>query len=555
MPTRIRRDPFRFAALFDSKPLFRRSLHTKSKADLFARAAVIHAEFERLIAKADALVPERAVAAEPGSRIVTATDLEQIASRYTRLIAGQFDRLHALANVNEAAADELDRLVYDLELDAEEIRRELQSRRDDDCKHILHPSSEARHVVADQGFVAPEGSPELGAIIAAVRNGMEQGFKRIGELAAGRTLPALPEAKQSPPNSLTLAQAVDRYLEARKPRSKAVSETRLALRRFEEVVGRKALAATSRDDFHRFAEHLANQKVGGKTPGSVVRHLSEHSIRKRLRMLGAAINHAKERGWISGDNPAAGIKVSTFLKPADKAVMPDKRRLQVSEMNAIFAHPWFTGCRSASDTHTPGDYRIIGSEYWVPVVAAYTGCRAAELGGLKVSEVRLDHPFPHIVIRNNEYRPTKSKRSRCVPILDALMELGFADYVTRIAEEGHERLFPDWTAQRRGKGDADYPAWSNARIIRAFNRTVIPATLKHLPEDARREVTFHSLRGAFKAMLGTTNAIAPNIVHEVIGHSKSELDERYIGEVTIEETYPAVHKCNYIGLTIFSAAN
>lgn len=88
-------------------------------------------------------------------------------------------------------------------------------------------------------------------------------------------------------------------------------------------------------------------------------------------------------------------------------------------------------------------------------------------------------------------------------------------------------------------------------MIRAFNRTVIPDALgDQLPAEARREVTFHSLRGAFKAMLVTGNGVPLSMVNEVVGHASSDLDQRYIGEITIEETYPAIAGCNYNGLSL-----
>lgn len=558
VPLRIQKDPARYAAIFGSRPLFRRSLHTKSRGVGFAYEAA-HAEFERLIAEPGRAVLQPVETLPTPTRIVTDNDLTAIVDRYRNLYAQPFEALHGLANVNDNAAAELDRLEYELELDAAAIASTLKSRQDNDSGPIIHPATEARWIVADRGFYAPEGSPQLGAIIAAVRTGMEQGYDRIGALGSGRATPTLPAVAvaHNDHSNLTLAEAVDRYLDVRQPPSKAVSETKLALKQFEECVGRKSLSAITRDDFHTFTVYLADHQVGGKTVGSVVRHLSEHTIRKRLRMLGAAITNAIDRGWLKGDNPASGIRVSRFVKVSDKAKMPEKRRLQVDELNKIFAHPWFTGCRSASDTHKSGNYRLTGCEYWAPVVAVYTGCRAAELGGLKISEVRLNHPMPHLIIRDNEYRRTKSKKTRRVPILDALLALGFGDYINRIASEGHDRLFPDWTAKKRyGGGDTEFPAWSNARIIRAFNRTVIPATLSdELAVGARREVTFHSLRGAFKAMLGTTNKLPVNVVHEVVGHAKSELDERYIGELTIEETYPVVRSCDYTDLFVPKAVD
>jgi integrase len=232
--------------------------------------------------------------------------------------------------------------------------------------------------------------------------------------------------------------------------------------------------------------------------------------------------------------------------------MPDKRRLQISELNDLFAHPWFTGCASPNERYKAGSYRLSGSEFWVPIVALYTGCRAAELGGMKVADVRLEDSHPHLIVRDNEYRRTKAQRTRRVPILDALITLGFPAYLNRIREAGHDRLFPDWTARlRKGAGPGDDPAWSNSGIIRAFNRKVIPAALgDRLPQGARREVTFHSLRGAFKAMLAAGNNIHPVLVNAVVGHKNEEMDGRYIGEATIEETYPVVHAANFNGLLL-----
>lgn len=515
----------------------------------------MHAEFERRVADpVQTPILSKQQSARRGARAVTNFDLEQVCERYRQITSQGYEKAMMLANVDQQAADELERIEYELGLDADAIRQTLKARSSSALDLIVHPADEARAIIADLGFNAPEGSKEMGALIAAVRMGMEQGYARIGALAAGEALPTLLSGKSSDlgERSLTLADAVERYISVRKLPPKAESETKLALRQFEEAVGRKALIATTRADFHAFAGYLANTKVGGKTAGSVERTLSIHSIGKRVRMLSAAIGHAHDQGWFTGDNPALGLRLEGHAKNVDKARMPDKRRLQVHELNAIFAQPWFTGCRSATDTHTPGNVMLDGVEYWAPVMAAYTGCRAAELGGLRVSEVRLDHSHPHIIVRDNEYRRTKSKRMRCVPLLDKLRDLGFDDYFERIAREGHDRLFPDWTARKPiGEAGTAYPAWSNAFIIRAFNRTVIPSALGDtLPANARQEVTFHSMRGSFKAMLANTCNVPPNVVNEVIGHAKSELDARYVGEVTIEETYPIVRACNYDGLII-----
>jgi integrase len=89
-------------------------------------------------------------------------------------------------------------------------------------------------------------------------------------------------------------------------------------------------------------------------------------------------------------------------------------------------------------------------------------------------------------------------------------------------------------------------------VIRSFNQTLIPKALDGLlVEGARRAVTFHGFRGAFKTLLMMNKyGIQPNYVHEVVGHEKSNLDARYIGEIPLAETYPAVRACHYEGLVL-----
>lgn len=523
---------------------------------MLAAARAAHDDFEALIGLKRR--PSMEVVTQPASKLplrsVTDADLRQIHDRYCELTAAPFEQLHRRAAVDPAAAEELERLEYNLELDGEAIMASLTTRNDPPDGPTLIPIEEARWLIDKRGFDAPPGSEQLGALTCAVRSGLLAGYARINELARGERPPSVKPfdytQERTPP--VSLRQAVDRYLADRNPPAKAASETRLALHQFEAVAGDKSLAAITREDVNRFADHLSNFKVGGRSAGSVERFLSPHTIGKRLRMLGAAITHAKDRSWMAGDNPMANVRVKSFAKRTDKSVMPDKRRLQVEELNLIFAHPWFTGCKSKTETHLPGNHRLQGCEFWAPVVAVLTGCRAAELGGMKLDEVRLEGRFPHLIVRDNEYRRTKSKRTRCVPVSDALLEVGFAAYVARVRDTGSDRLFPDWTARIVQNGaDKGFPAWSNARVIRAFNRTVIPTALAgRLTKGVRQEVTFHSLRGAFKSMLANTNGLPVNIVHEVIGHKKNELDERYIGEVTIEETYPSVRACRFNGLAL-----
>lgn len=166
----------------------------------------------------------------------------------------------------------------------------------------------------------------------------------------------------------------------------------------------------------------------------------------------------------------------------------------------------------------------------------------AELAGLRVSDISFDDPHPHILLYPNEFRGIKSGTARHVPILDALLALGFREFVEGAKAKGSDRIFPEWEKPKSGK-------WANAKWIKAFNRTVIPAVF---PELASREkkspVVFHSFRGAFKVLM--LNAGKRHLANAVIGHTQDDLDKSYIGLISPAETYAEFKAEDFVGLRV-----
>jgi integrase len=556
VPLAVQRNVHRYAALFGSRPLFRRSLRTKDRGGMLVAAATVHDEFETRLAQAMNRPAPIHASTPSGDQRLTEAELDSIAQRYSDLKAEPFERLILLADTNPGAAAELDHACYELDLHAEQIYSAIHDKGRKDDAIILTPLDYAPLVIEQRGLNIAHGSLEFGSVVGAIRAGMVRGYDRIHALRMGHATPkpvmALARSNTEPKSEAASIRAVMHdYIAFKELPVKQKTEAEHALRQFEEVVGNKSLDQITRHDIIAFIEHLTKQTVGGKWKGSIVRPLGGGTIIKRLRYIKAAIQTAKDRGRYDGPHPADGVNVNAFLKKTDKRIMPDKRRFNADELNAIFRHPWFTGCEGPTQRFKPGQHRLTGSEYWAFVVALYTGCRAAELGGLKLNEVDLDSPTPHIRIRANEYRSVKNGEARCVPIVDALTALGFKAYVDRVKRSGAVRVFPDWKATKpKGAGPNDYPAWSNSRLIRTFNESVVPASLgDRLLKGARREVTFHGFRGSFKAMLARSK-VPPAIYNEVVGHSKGEMDDIYIGDMSIEETYPDVRSCSFEGLVI-----
>nr|WP_158049586.1 tyrosine-type recombinase/integrase [Sphingomonas jeddahensis] len=538
---------------------FRRSLRTKDQSEALSRAAIAEREYDSLLASAAAAAGISILDASPRPslgqvvRPVSQGDLDLIESDTRRTASRSWHQDYLMAQSDPARA-ELLREQWDHWQQNAETRREalLTPGFDDDERPWLpSPTRDARAVISAFGLDAPQGSPVFGAIVNAIRRGYVGAEHDVAELMAGR---GLVRARQPSPVSIapTFTATVAGYLEHRRPSEKTKREIERYVAEFVNLAGDKRLDAYTRNDFERFVKFRASRTVGGKTDGSIVRPAAAQTVAKALTFLRAPIDHAINHSdyAFAGPNPAVGIKVETYIKPVDQAVMPEKRPFKVGEINRILRHPWFTGCASMINTHERGAERLNGAEYWVPIIALLTGCRLAELAGLSVSEVMLDDPHPHIVVRANDARRVKTRSaSRCVPIIDALSEHGFDDFVRAARRAGHDRLFPDWNAASDGTGEQ---RWNNSKLIRAFNRTVIPNQLGDvLPTSARREVTFHSFRGAFKTMLGSSEyRLHPNIINEVVGHAKSTLDQRYVGTIGIDETYNAVRACRFKGLIL-----
>ncbi len=550
VPQAVIARPADWARVFGGQRLFRRSLLTKRQAEAMRPAEDAHREFDMLVTAALG----RSVPATPNSgntRPLSPTILLRVRATVGERVARPWAQQIVRTELGEADRDELERMIAAREQEADDLRRVLLDLEHSRDRRMPNVADEVARIVAEERLDVEPDTPGWAALSRAVREGHVSGQREIDAMLDG-SAPAMPieRLKGREASAPRLSEVMAEYI-ARTRGPRTVVEARAALAAFVAAMGDLRLDEITRAEIVRFCQIAGAKVVGGKTPNSVSRPTSPETLKKKVGLIRAAINHAIETDRFAGANPCVRIDAKRFTQPVPKAIMPDKRPFTVHELQLLVQHPWFTGCASTTNTHKSGPLRLDGMHYWVPILAMHTGCRAGELGGLRLAEVRLDHRHPHIVIQDNVYRTTKGAYGRSVPVLDVLMNLGFGDYVNRIAKGGHDRLFPDWKAPA-GRVEAGSTAWANAKLIRSFNRTVVPQQLKDiLTEGARQEVTFHGFRGAFKTLLGRHEYGLPdNFKHEVIGHSKSGLDKRYIGVIPLEDTYPAMRRCAYAGLVL-----
>lgn len=94
-------------------------------------------------------------------------------------------------------------------------------------------------------------------------------------------------------------------------------------------------------------------------------------------------------------------------------------------------------------------------QYWLPLMALFTGARANELAQLRLSDIRDDQPVSFFDINDGADKDGVSRKSlktrktskRTVPIHPKLIELGFLDYVQELRAAGHWCLFQEMNPQ------------------------------------------------------------------------------------------------------------
>lgn len=166
-------------------------------------------------------------------------------------------------------------------------------------------------------------------------------------------------------------------------------------------------------------------------------------------------------------------------------------------------------------------------KFWLPLLGLYTGARLNELCQCLVSDVKQSpEGIWYIDINDEDDKRTKNSSSiRRTPIHQALIDLGFLDYVSSLRAVNHERLFPDLKKGARG--------WqSNAS--KAYSRMAKKAGIK---ED--RTKCFHSFRNnAVDAI--AEKADKDSMVSQIVGHRQQGMTfGRYFSEyplIQVKET-------------------
>lgn len=215
-----------------------------------------------------------------------------------------------------------------------------------------------------------------------------------------------------------------------------------------------------------------------------------------------------------------------FVGRGGQSTPPKRRRFNDNELQILFESTEYNFCKFKRP-----------SDYWVPLLALFTGATQSELLQLHVSDVYETNKIWIIDINAAGEKQLKNTtgRSRQVPIHSQLIALGFDRFVKKQKNAKHTRLFPDEERNNRGQ----FSSYS-----KRFNRFRSALGIGTSDDE---KVDFHSFRHTVSTVLIGLGC-EEGIVNDIIGHEsgiRSETRRTYSEGAFIEAKQKIIEKLKY----------
>lgn len=242
--------------------------------------------------------------------------------------------------------------------------------------------------------------------------------------------------------------------------------------------------------------------------------LKPATIRRHLGNLDHFLKHLRSHHYSVPEWTFEGLRPK---KPKKGEVRLQQAKPGPDEVRPMFDLPFFTGRASAEEPDVPGSLVYHSANYFLPMLYTYLGPRRNEFAGLLIKDIEEREGIWAIRIRANEVRRIKNAQSdRLLPVPDELIRLNFLEYVERLKEIGHERLFPELYSpllKQNDPGDR-------------FYKDFVPVAKKCMKTELWAR-PIHALRHGLSDTLKQAN-VSEGVIEDVAGRlGNTETASRY----------------------------
>ncbi len=370
-------------------------------------------------------------------------------------------------------------------------------------------------LLSDAGITLPPDSP----LRQQLARGLLRTSAQIAHIEIQRTLgdyttqvqPAaigteLPVLIPQPKLSEIVPQYVAEKLQTRCWTERTAEEAAARFRDFEAILNDPPINQINKERMRQYKSVLmrlpANRhkvaRYRGKSIEQIlamddVKPLAVKTINEYLATVAGLMGWAVDHGYLT-DNPARSLKLQDHRDDDEQRAAFSKEQLE-----RIFLCDEYRSMKSGPHARQP-------YQYWLPLLALFTGARIEELASLNLADiVDVDGVY---VIDINTHAGTKRVKTRSalrkLAIHPSLIELGLLDYVRQVQDRGCTSLFPE-LSHRRGNRKGVTPSRWFARfldrrgitgkefVFHSFRHTLIDALKQSgVPEAIAQELAGHS---------------------------------------------------------------
>jgi integrase len=307
--------------------------------------------------------------------------------------------------------------------------------------------------------------------------------------------------------SIKIIEAAEAWLEERKKKNgqRTIDAKRYHVKDFiSRLTSNLDVNEVNKGMAVAYKSSLINEKQTGKTIDNKL--MSLHDLFKYL------IDHGLYT--VDNANPISGLFVLNKKERQSKNEPYDE--LSREEIKTFFDPDSYKKQMNSPDL------------FWPPLIAAYSGMRISEATAIKASDVNIWHGISYIKI-------PKSKTTagiRNVPIHQALLDLGFLEYVNEVKQAKAPRLFPHCLLI-----NGTYSKDLSAEMLARKKACGII--------DEKNRKSFHSFRVSVITELSNKSANTAQIM-KIVGHKARDGDEVHLGYVRdLKDLKPVVDKIQW----------
>jgi len=290
------------------------------------------------------------------------------------------------------------------------------------------------------------------------------------------------------------------------------------------------------DDSKTQSVKIAGKKYRREDTEKFVERMDPNTINATLSIVGGVFDWEHSSGGYPGRNPFEKLQATKRQLEKRKQGKPGRLMWEPEHLEALFASPVWTGCRSEHRRNEKGSVIVEDAKFWGPLIALFSGLRADEILTLYVKDIRQHDGVWFFDLYEDKDRSYKTKNAtRIVPVHEELIRIGLIQYRNAAEAAGYRRLFEDIGARNRfGKFSDGFSRWFGD-----YRRDVV--------KQGDRYRDFHALRTTFDTFLERNMAGNPVMVKRIMGHQghKNGTTDDYFKGYEAKDLKPLIDLLKY----------